>query len=55
MNRSRCQFNLAMNEEEYEILRKLMDEYDINISKCIKRFLRQKLAEQEKIKKHEKE
>ena len=49
MNRSRYQFNLAMNEEEHKIVHKLKEDYDINVSGCFKRFLRQKLAEQEKV------
>lgn len=54
MNRSRYQFNLAMNEEENSILHKLKEEYNINISGCFKSYLKQKLTEQEKIKKYEK-
>ncbi len=37
--RSRYQFNLAMNEKEYDVLKQLMDNYSINISGCFKRFL----------------
>ena len=51
MKRSRHQFSLALNEEQYQILRKLKDEYSINISDCFKKFLEKKLEEQEKIKK----
>lgn len=51
MNRSRFQFNLAMEAEDKEAIRKLKEEYNINVSGCIKAFLKQKLAEQEMIKK----
>ena len=51
MKKRNSQFNVAMNEEDHAILRKLRDEYDINIAGCFKRFLRLKLEEQEKIKK----
>ena len=44
------QFNVALNEEDREVLRKLRDKYDINISGCFKRFLKLKLAELENIK-----
>jgi hypothetical protein len=40
---SRYQFNLAMNEKEYEILNILKDRYSINISGCFKRFLKEYL------------
>lgn len=40
---SRYQFNLAMNEKEYEILKILKEQYSINISGCFKRFLKQYL------------
>ena len=40
---SRYQFNLAMNEDEYLILKTLKDDYSINISGCFKRFLKEYL------------
>jgi len=40
---SRYQFNLAMNEKEYRILKMLKEQYSINISGCFKRFLKQYL------------
>lgn len=40
---SRYQFNLAMNQEEYEILKILKEKYSINISGCFKRFLKEYL------------
>lgn len=48
---SRYQFNLAMNEEEYKILKILKEQYSINISGCFKRFLKEylkKLSENKK-------
>ena len=40
---SRYQFNLAMNEEEYNVLKILKEQYSINISGCFKRFLKEYL------------
>ena len=54
MNKNRWQFNVTLNEEENTLLHKLKEEYNINISGCFKSYLKQKLAEQEKIKKYEK-
>jgi len=51
---SRYQFNLAMNEKEYETLKILKEKYSINISGCFKRFLSEyldRLNESEEIKK----
>jgi len=41
MKRSRHQFNMALNDEDYKILRILKDKYSININGCLKKFLRQ--------------
>lgn len=48
---SRYQFNLAMNEREYKILKRLKDEYSVNISGCFKRFLRDYLEQMDSAKK----
>lgn len=40
---SKYQFNLAMNEKEYGVLKILKEKYSINISGCFKRFLKEYL------------
>lgn len=47
MKRSRHQFNMALDDDDYEILRALKDKYSININGCLKKFLRQYLEELE--------
>jgi len=42
-NSSRYQFNLAMNEEEYGVLKKLKKEHSVNISGCFKKYLKEYL------------
>ena len=54
MKKSRFQFNLAMNKEEYNILFKLKSQYAINISGSFKLFLKQQLEQLERLKKREK-
>lgn len=51
---SRCQFNLAMNEKEFDMLKRLKNEYSVNISGCFKRFLEEKLAKLDDIEKYKK-
>lgn len=43
MKNKRYNFNTKLNEEEYEILRRLKNEYAINISGAFKLFLRKYL------------
>lgn len=45
---SRYQFNLAMNEKEYKILKILKQDYSINISGCFKKFLKDYLEKMDK-------
>lgn len=47
MKRSPYQFNIAMNEEQFKILRKLKENYGINITGCFKIFLEQYLKQLE--------
>ena len=47
MKRSRYQFNIALNEEQFKILRKLKDDYATNITGCFKIFLTQYLQQLE--------
>jgi|GEM_PF-4529581 len=46
-NKNRYQFNAMLNEEDYTIIQKLRNKYSINISKCIKTYLRQYLSQLE--------
>jgi hypothetical protein len=43
MKRSRHQFNMALNDDDYRILKTLKDKYSININGCFKNFLRRYL------------
>jgi len=45
MKKSRHQFNMALNDSDYAILRSLKDDYSININGCLKKFLRQYLQQ----------
>ena len=47
MKRSRYQFNIALNEVEFKALRKLKDNYAINITGCFKKFLKNYLSQLE--------
>lgn len=38
---SRYQFNIALNEEEYQMVQLLKKSYSVNISGCFKRFLKE--------------
>jgi hypothetical protein len=49
MKRSRHQFNLALDDSDYKILRILKDKYSVNINGCLKKFLRQYLEKLEKL------
>ncbi len=43
------QFNIRVNEEEYEMVKKLKENYAINISGAFKLFLKEMLDKLEKI------
>ena len=38
---SRYQFNIALNEKEYRMVKLLKKDYSVNISGCFKRFLKE--------------
>lgn len=48
---SRYQFNLAMNEDEFNMLKRLKNEYSVNISGFFKRFLKEYLGQLDGVKK----
>lgn len=50
MKKSRHQFNMALDDSDYKILRTLKDKYSININGCLKKFLRQYLEKLETLK-----
>jgi hypothetical protein len=45
--KNNCAFNIRLNEEEYEMVRKLKDIYAINISKAFKNYLKDLLSKME--------
>lgn len=47
MKKSKYQFNLAMNKEEYDMVHLLKTQYAINISGSFKLFLKQQLEKME--------
>ena len=49
MKKKRYNFNTKLNQEEYDILRVLKDEYAVNISQAFKLFLLDYLKKMEKL------
>jgi len=47
MKKSRHQFNMALNDDDYAVLRTLKDKYSININGCLKGFLKSYLKQLE--------
>ncbi len=46
--KNQTQFNIRVNKEEYEIVRKLKEDYAINLSGAFKLFLKEMLERLEK-------
>ena len=47
MKKSRHQFNMALNDDDYWVLKTLKDKYSININGCLKNFLKHYLEQLE--------
>ena len=42
-NKNKTQFNVRLNEEEYNLIKELKETFAVNISQAFKNFLRQHL------------